>query len=140
MENIRYNFSFKEMSYRIYKVYQICVYKYPNLCCFILGISLLMYGLTHLSFADTPADGSEAAEIIKKQMCKIMVLLEGPFGALICVVAGLAACVTAAMGAYKMAMACVVIACGVFVTESFTRLFFGDSMFSDCSGLPTQNM
>ena len=76
---------------------------------FIFGVILITVGLFGTTFAaaDTPGNtdggGSKAAEIIKEQMCKIMKLLQGLFGALICVVAGLAACVTAAMGAYKMA-------------------------------------
>jgi len=55
------------------------------------------------------AQGSGSAEeIIKEQLCKILTLIQGTFGALVTIVAGLAAVVTAAMGGYKLAMSCVV--------------------------------
>ncbi|MDR1385635.1 MAG: hypothetical protein LBJ67_17570 [Planctomycetaceae bacterium] len=65
-------------------------------------------------------------------MCKIEALLEGAFGALVMVVAGLAAVVTAAMGAYKMAMSCVVIACGSYLVRAFLFLFFGEDILDGC--------
>jgi type IV secretory pathway VirB2 component (pilin) len=100
---------------------------FPNLSCFILGIFLLSIGCSGLLFAANDAElgGSSPNAIIKKQLCKILGLLEGAFGALVMVVAGLAAVVTAAIGAYKMAMSCVVIACGTYIVEAFAKLFFG---------------
>jgi hypothetical protein len=104
------------MFYRIFNdtcVKSYCIYLnnkniYTDLCLFLFGIMLLTIGLCDISLAK---EGKDASDIIKEQMCKIESLLEGAFGTLIMVVAGLAAVVTAAMGAYKMAMSCVVIAC-----------------------------
>jgi hypothetical protein len=76
-------------------------------------------GITNVS----NAEGGNATEIIQTQLCKILNLLEGAFGALVLVVAGLSAVVTAAMGAYKMAMSCVVIACGSYIVQAFMILF-----------------
>ncbi|MDR2337418.1 MAG: hypothetical protein LBE20_02070 [Deltaproteobacteria bacterium] len=99
---------------------QELIYNYGNLSLFLIGIVFLIFGLTSLSIAE------DATVIIQKQLCKILELLEGAFGALVLVVAGLAAVVTAAMGAYKMAMSCVVIACGSYLVQAFMILFFGD--------------
>jgi type IV secretory pathway VirB2 component (pilin) len=119
--------------YLIYKNYLCLIYRYGNACLFVLGIFFLTCGIIQLSYADG-GDSSEAEKIIKEQLCKIMNLLAGPFGALVMVVAGLAAVVTAAMGAYKMAMSCLVIALGSYLVEAFAKLFFGDEIFSGGSG------
>lgn len=52
-------------------------------------------------------------------------LIEGAFGALVMVVAGLAAIIAAAMGAYKMAISLVFIAVGAFILRALVSLFFG---------------
>ena len=67
----------------------------------ILTIGISMSAMAAAGELD--GEGSGTAEgIIKKQLCKIMQLLQGPFGALVTIVAGLAAVVTAAMGGYKL--------------------------------------
>ena len=65
----------------------------------MLFYACLVVGLTDLSVAaGNDQQGSQSAEgIIKDQLCKILQLLEGPFGALITIVAGLAAVVAAAI-------------------------------------------
>lgn len=64
-------------------------------------------------------------------------LIEGAFGALIMVVAGLGAIVAAAMGAYKMALTCLVVAVGAFILRALVSLFFGtDYPASDTAGNP----
>jgi hypothetical protein len=125
------------LTWIIYKNYLCCVYRYGNVCLFIFGVLILTFGINNLSFAIESE--SEAGAIIKEQLCKVMNLLAGPFGALVMVVAGLAAVVTAAMGAYKMAMSCVVIACGSYLVEAFAKLFFGDDIFDGGSGGCTLN-
>ena len=117
------------MNNLILKVYCSCIaarYRYANVILFVVGVILITTSLTDIAAA------SSAETIIKKQLCKILALLEGAFGALITVVAGLAAVVTAAMGAYKMAMSCVVIACGSYLVQAFMKLFFGESSYSQC--------
>ena len=39
------------------------------------------------------------------------------------------------MGGYKLAMSCVVIACGSYVIQAFTILFFGKDVLEGCDGL-----
>ena len=117
---------------------QVQTQRMGGACLFICGCVILTIGLNMAAMGQTgDAIGSgtgEAGDIIKKQLCKIMQLLQGPFGALVTVVAGLAAVVTAAMGGYKLAMSCVVIACGTYIIEAFTKLFF-DGALEGCEGL-----
>lgn len=88
------------------------------------GVALLTLGLADVSFAQlgAPTDDKigETANTI------LSVLIEGTFGALIMIVAGLVAIVAAAMGAYRAAMACLVVAVGAFILRTFVEIFFGD--------------
>ena len=110
--------------------------RHTGICLFIIGCVILTAGLNMTVVAQqsstTPAGSQSATGIIKDQLCKILELLEGPFGALITIVAGLAAVVAAAMGGYKLAMSCVVIACGSYIVGAFTDLFF-DGATSKCA-------
>lgn len=51
--------------------------------------------------------------------------VEGSFGALVTVVAGLVAIVSAAMGAYRAAMSCLIVAVGAFTLRTVVEIFFG---------------
>ena len=53
--------------------------------------------------------------------------MEGAFGALVMVVAGLGAIVAAAMGAYRAAVGMLVVAVGAFILRALVSLFFGDN-------------
>lgn len=55
----------------------------------------------------------------------LFMLIEGAFGALIMVAAGLGALFAAAMGAYKMALTLLVVAVGAFILRALVSLFFG---------------
>jgi hypothetical protein len=98
--------------------------KHGNLCLFIMGTFLLVVGLTSLSMANLT--GWDAR--INVAICKIFAFLEGGFGALVMIVAGLLAIVTAAMGAYKAAMACLIVAVGTFILRAAVTLFFSGTM------------
>ncbi len=52
-------------------------------------------------------------------------LIEGAFGALIMVVAGIGAIIAAAVGNYKLAYALIVVAVGAFILRALVSLFFG---------------
>ncbi|MDR2395512.1 MAG: hypothetical protein LBD57_02725 [Endomicrobium sp.] len=129
---------FNNISIKGYCIGLSGLYKYANVYLFIIGAVILSIGLIDLAMAQdvggdaTTSGGVGAGKIIKDQLCKILQLLEGAFGALVMVVAGLAAVVTAAMGAYKMAMSCVVIACGSYIVRAFLVLFFGESIVEKC--------
>ena len=55
----------------------------------------------------------------------IFQLIEGAFGALIMVIAGLMAIIAAAMGNYKSALSMLLVAVGSFILRSMVSLFFG---------------
>ena len=86
----------------------------------VMGICLLTAGLTQVAHA---ADWD--SEILGA-LGKVFSIIEGSFGALIMVVAGLAAIIAAAMGAYKASLGCLVVAVGAFILRSMVKLFFSD--------------
>lgn len=63
---------------------------------------------------------------------KMLLLVEGAFGALVAAVAGVAAILAAALGGFKMAWSLVVVSIGAFILRSWILLFQGS-----CGGCPT---
>ena len=96
-----------------------------------VGTVLIVGGMTDLSLAQDQAatlSASEANfqdELIRGAVGNLFQLIEGAFGALIMVVAGLGAIVAAAMGAYRAAVGMLVVAVGAFILRSLVSLFFG---------------
>ena len=82
----------------------------------ILGVVLLYSGTTELAHA-----GSGSMTLACN---KVLLLIEGAFGALVAAVAGVAAIVAAAMGGFKMAWALVVVSVGAFILRAYITLFF----------------
>lgn len=56
---------------------------------------------------------------------KMILLVEGAFGALVAAVAGVAAILAAALGGFKMAWSLVVVSIGAFILRSWIQLFQG---------------
>ena len=96
--------------------------------------SLFMFVLLFLQFS-TFAQGSgptgsytEAElddSLIRNAVGNLFRLIEGAFGALIMVVAGLMAIIAAAMGSYRTALSMLIVALGAFILRSLVSLFFG---------------
>ena len=110
--------------------------KHLNTMMVVLGAAILLTGLNQLSHAGTVTSFSEAnydASLVRGAVGNIFRLIEGPFGALVMVVAGLGAIVSAAMGAYRGALALVVVAIGAFILRALVSLFFGTT-FSSFNG------
>lgn len=63
---------------------------------------------------------------------KMLLLVEGAFGALIAAVAGVAAIVAAALGGFKMAWSLVVVSIGAFILRSWIQLFQGSCGCPNC--------
>ena len=100
----------------------------------IMGVGLLAGGLTTLSQAGGPnvfTVPSFNDGLIRESVALLFALIEGAFGALIMVVAGLGAIVAAAMGAYRAAVGMLVVALGAFILRSLVSLFFGQSFSTD---------
>lgn len=73
------------------------------------------------SFSSASFDDS----LIRAAVGNLFQLIEGAFGALIMVGAGLFALVYAAMGNYRTALSMLVVAVGAFILRSLVTLFFG---------------
>jgi hypothetical protein len=63
--------------------------------------------------------------LIRNSTGNLFRLIEGAFGALIMVVAGIGAIIAAAVGNYKLAYALIVVAVGAFILRALVSLFFG---------------
>lgn len=106
-----------------------CVYS--NKLLFSLGTILLVFGLFDLGFAQgagPTGSHSEAGyddELIRNSIGNLFRLIEGAFGALIMVVAGIAAIIAAALGQYRAAISLIVVAVGSFILRALVSLFFG---------------
>ncbi len=98
-----------------------------------VGVGLLTVGLVQISYAQGTVGGgvetwSEANfddALIRGAVGNMFKLIEGAFGALIMVVAGLGAIVAASMGAYRAAVGMLVVAVGAFILRALVSLFFG---------------
>ncbi len=65
----------------------------------------------------------------------LFMLIEGAFGALVMVAAGIGAIIAAVMGAYKTALSLLVVAVGAFILRSLVSLFFGTNYPAYTSGV-----
>lgn len=94
----------------------------------VVGIILVSVGLEYHALAQLDNSNINAdyqPDRIVAAVGGLFQLIEGSFGALIMVVAGIVAIVSAAMGAYRAAMGMVVVALGAFILRSLVSLFFG---------------
>jgi hypothetical protein len=97
----------------------------------LFGVVLLTGGLVELSAAQGRGPSNTFSEadfddtLIRNSVGNLFKLIEGAFGALIMVVAGLGAIVAAAMGAYRAAVGMLVVAVGAFILRALVSLFFG---------------
>ncbi|MCB0323254.1 MAG: hypothetical protein KDD69_06750 [Bdellovibrionales bacterium] len=109
----------------------VCCQRHASALLLLLGVTLLLGGMVELSVAQgggPTGSFSEAAyedDLVRNSVGNIFKLIEGAFGALIMVVAGLGAIVAAAMGAYRAALGMLVVAVGAFILRALVSLFFG---------------
>ena len=96
-----------------------------QVCLLLVGLFLLTAGIGIDAMAQGAVDSTAIdTDKIDKAIGKLMAAITGPFGALICIVAGLFAIVMAAMGNYKVAMSLLVISLGAFILKSIVKTFF----------------
>ena len=109
----------------------VLAYTHSTTLLLMFGSCLLISGVVDISNAqgDGPTNSfTEAAyddELVRNAVGNLFKLIEGAFGALIMVVAGLGAIVAAAMGAYRAAVGMLVVAVGAFILRALVSLFFG---------------
>ncbi len=116
----------------------ICAYVHTkstsngNVMLLVLGTVLLVGGLADFSFAQAgdigDADDSFDQSRIVAAVEFLLSMIEGALGALIMVVAGIAAIVAAAMGAYRAAVGMLAVAIGAFILRALVSLFFGETI------------
>lgn len=103
----------------------------------LFGLVLLVAGLVQFSLAQQGPMGSwsEAGfddQLIRNSVGNLFKLIEGAFGALVMVIAGLFAIIAAAIGSYRAALGMLVVAVGAFILRALVSLFFGTD-FTDYS-------
>jgi hypothetical protein len=95
---------------------------------FTAGVALLTCGLLNGAHAIDGGGPDMTTEYnderIANSVTTILRYLEGSFGALVMVVSGIGAILSAAFGQYKAALGCLVVAVGAFILRSFMSTFF----------------
>jgi len=84
---------------------------------FGVGINI---GFNSLQDHDITYNDSQVAQAV----IAILTYIEGSFGALVMVGAGIAAILSSAFGQYRAALGCLVVAVGSFILRSFMSTFF----------------
>ena len=87
-------------------------------------ICLALFGVVMIASV-SPHDVYAGAGSFSVACNKMLLLVEGAFGALVAAVAGVAAIVAAALGGFKMAWSLVVVSIGAFILRSWIQLFQG---------------
>lgn len=90
---------------------------------FVFGVSILALGLYKQALAQDEAPEYND-ERIGDAFDRVLTYLEGTFGALVMVAAGLGAILSSAFGQYRAALGCLVVAVGTFILRSFISTFF----------------
>ncbi len=115
---------------------ELSLQRHASAAMLVLGLVLLTGGSLELLAAQGGGPSgsfSEAAfedDLIRNSVGNLLKLIEGAFGALVMIVAGLIAIIAAAMGAYRAALGMLVVAVGSFILRALVSLFFG-SDFGD---------
>lgn len=92
--------------------------KIQRVLLFLTGVILLASAGVDNAYAGSGTFGGACT--------KMLLLVEGAFGALVAAVAGVAAILAAALGGFKMAWSLVVVSIGAFILRSWIRLFQGE--------------
>lgn len=109
-----------------------------QLMLFMAGVGLLSVGLVQGAHAQglTTLDQNFNDSMIAEVVITILRYLRGAFGALVMVVAGISAIVSAAFGQYRAALGLLVVAIGAFVLNSLVVTFFNsDELNSELPNL-----
>jgi hypothetical protein len=91
---------------------------------YIIGIAILAMGLNDASYAQRSINYNDQRLI--EAINAVLTYLEGSFGALVMVCAGIGAILSAAFGQYKASLGLLVVAIGSFILRSLMSTFFND--------------
>lgn len=105
---------------------------------FVVGALILTSGVTLDAMAQIGGIGEDPGEYndsrISRAVERIFTYLEGSFGVLVMVAAGLGAILSSAFGQYRAALGCLVVAVGAFILRSFTATFFNTTNIEGFDG------
>ena len=95
---------------------------------FLLGVTLLLAGTIHgaLAQGDLGSNYEYNDDRIAEAVDIIFRYIQGSFGALVMVCAGIGAIISSAFGGYRAALGLLVVAIGAFILRSLVRTFFND--------------
>ena len=91
---------------------------------FVFGVALVTLGVVNGAFAQEALDVNQ--DKLQTAIETVFIYLEGSFGALLMVAAGLGAIMSSAFGQYKAALSLLVVAVGTFILRSFVATWFGE--------------
>ncbi|MBX7137124.1 MAG: hypothetical protein K1X83_04000 [Oligoflexia bacterium] len=91
---------------------------------FLLGVTLLTTGIAMHAGAQALEGATYNDDRIANSVNTLLLYLEGSFGALVMVAAGIGAILSSAFGQYRAALGCLVVAVGAFILRSFLNTFF----------------
>ena len=97
-----------------------------SLCLFAVGALLLSGGLHGLAVAQHATDCND--ERFADALNAIFIYVEGTFGAMVMVSAGIGAIMSSAFGQYRASLGLLVVAVGAFVLRSLVGTFFNDDV------------
>lgn len=97
-----------------------------QLMLFVVGVGLLSAGLVDSATAQTGLSTRYNDRRIANSINAILTYLEGSFGALVMVCAGVGAILSSAFGQYRAALGLMIVAVGAFILRSFVGTFFND--------------
>lgn len=101
-------------------------YQFGQALLLVFGVSILCFGMFDNAIAQRiPPTYND--DRIAEATNIILTYIEGSFGALVMVVAGLGAILGAAFGQYRAALGLLVVAVGSFILRSIVGTFFNDS-------------
>lgn len=94
---------------------------------FVFGVCLLSAGLADQAIAQTAGLTTRYNDRrLANSINAILTYLEGSFGALVMVCAGVGAILSSAFGQYRAALGLMIVALGAFILRSFVGTFFND--------------
>ena len=92
---------------------------------FVVGVALLGAGLALSADAQLTATYNDTR--VSDSLNSILTYIEGTFGAMVMVAAGIGAILSSAFGQYRAALGLLVVAVGAFILRSLVSTFFNDT-------------
>jgi hypothetical protein len=94
---------------------------------FVLGVVLLTAGILSNASAQYEAQATYNDDRVAESVDVILTYINGTFGALVMVSAGIGAILSSAFGQYRAALGLLVVAVGSFILRSLVSTWFNDA-------------